>query len=204
MKGQSLARSISFVSLCVLAIAVLSTVAASGQCVDSSVVNNFKVRSVKLEVLFGLVPIDLRRHLALHRGESYSAEQDSTYEKEVTQYLSGNPVQQKYEQLIANNLKLSASARLVTLECVEPLAPDECQSSFAGDSSSPVTQCVDVTLKAYSVDIDVLNSSPFILPLPRSTLAALYGAIQRPLLLLNPGFNVVQDAVPGPAVAANT
>jgi len=106
--------------------------------------------------------------------------------------------------LIANNLKLSASARLVTLKCVEPLKPVECQSSFAGDTGSPVTQCVDVTIKAYSVDIDVLNSSPFILPLPRSALAALYGAIPRPLLLLNPGFNVVHDAVLGPAVAVNT
>jgi|GEM_PF-2054749 len=172
---------------------------ARAQCVDSSQVNNFKVRSVKLRTLFGLIPKDLAQLLDTHRGESYSSDKASQYLGEIRKFYSTDPAQQKYEQLIANKLKLSIKAGRTWLECVEKIDADECEKAFPGN-----TECVDVTIKRYFVDVDALNASPYLLLFPRSGLVALYGAMPRPLLALNPDFDAFHDKQFGPSPAIDT
>ena len=172
---------------------------ARAQCVDSSQVNNFKVRSVKFKTLFGLIPKDLAEQLQSHRGDDYSAQKASDYIGEVRRFYATDPAQQKYERLIANKLKLSIKAGRTWLECVEPIDPAECQKLFPGSPG-----CVDVTIKRYFVDVDALNASPYLLLFPRSGLAALYGAMPRPLLALNPDLDVTQDKRFGPAPSIDT
>jgi hypothetical protein len=188
-----------------LSIATGRAAEARAECVDSSLVNGFKVRSVSVNSLFGRVPKNLRRQLERHRGEPYSADRAVVYLNEIKLFLNSDPVQQKYEKLIANKLKLSVKGTYLELECVEPVEAAECLESFAGDSAAgPVTECVDVRIKHYSVEIDALNSSPYLLLFPRSAAAALYGAIPRPLLALNPAFDAAQDREFGPSVSADT
>ena len=169
------------------------------QCVDSSEVNNFKVRRVHFRSLFGRVPKELRRQLDGHRGESYSASRASSYINEIVNFRSNDPTQQKYERLIANKLKLSIKGGQTLLECVEKVDPEECQKSFPGN-----TQCVDVTLKRYFVEIDGLDSSPYMLLFPRQALAVLYGAMPRTLLGLNPRLDFSEEKGFGPAIGIDT
>ena len=173
--------------------------AVRAQCVDSSEVNNFRVRRVRFKSLFGLVPKELRRQLDGHRGELYSANRATQYINEVVNFRSNDPAQQKYERLIANKLKLAVKGGLTWMECVEKVDPAECQKAFPGN-----TECVDVTLKRYFVEIDALNSSPYLLAFPRSALAAFYRAIPRPLLGLNPSFDFNQDRRFGPSTGIDT
>ena len=175
------------------------TSAARAQCVDSSQVNDFKVRSVKFKTLFGLVPKDLAQQLDSHRGDDYSAQKASDYIGEIRKFYATDPAQQKYERLIANKLKLSIKAGRTWLECVEKIDPAECQKLFPGSIG-----CVDVTIKRYFVDVDALNASPYLLLFPRSGLAALYGAMPRPLLALNPDVDAFQDKRFGPAPSVDT
>jgi hypothetical protein len=189
------------VYLTLLFVAACWTSTATAQCVDSSEVNNFKVHSVKLRTLFGLIPKELQQQLDGHRGESYSADKASEYIGEIRKFYSTDPAQQKYETLIANKLKLSIKAGRTWLECVEKTDVTECQQTFPG-----VTECVDVTIKRYFIDIDALDSSPYLLLFPRSGLATLYGAFPRPLLALNPVFGALHDKEfgPGPSVETAT
>jgi hypothetical protein len=173
--------------------------AARAQCVDSSEVNGFRVRAVKFRSLFGRTPKRLRQTLDAHRGEPYSAARAKQYIDEIVAYRSNDPAQQKYERLIANKLKLSVKGGLTELECVERVEPAQCQKAFPGSA-----ECVDVTIRRYFVEIDALNSSPFLLLFPRSALAALYDAIPRPLLALNPGLDAAQDRRFGPAAGVDT
>ena len=169
------------------------------QCVDSSEVNNFKVRRVNFRSLFGRVPKELRRQLDGHRGESYSANRASAYINEIVNFRSNDPTQQKYERLIANKLKLSIKGGQTLLECVEKVEPAECQKAFSGN-----TQCVDVSLKRYFVEVDGLDSSPYILLFPRQALAVLYGAMPRTLLALNPRLDFSQEKGFGPSIGIET
>src|SRR6185369_17967274 len=66
------------------------------------------------------------------------------------------------------------------------------------------TQCVDVTIKRYFVDVDALDASPYLLLFPRSGLAALYGAMPRPLLALNPDAGAAHDKEFGPSASIDT
>ena len=169
------------------------------QCVDSSEVNNFKVRRVHFRSLFGRVPKELRLQLDSHRGESYSANRASAYINEIVNFRSNDPTQQKYEQLIANKLKLSIKGGQTLLECVKKVEPSECQKAFPGN-----TQCVDVTLKRYFVEIDGLDSSPYALLFPRQALAVLYGAMPRTLLGLNPRLDFIGEKGFGPSIGIDT
>lgn len=180
-------------------IAPVRASAVRAQCVDSSQVIDFKVRAVKFRSLFGSTPKRLRQILDAHRGEPYSADRASAYINEIVNYLSSDPAQQKYERLIANKLKLSVRGGKTELECVRVVSPAECARAFPGS-----TQCVDVSLRRYFVEIDVLNSSPYLLPFPRSTLAALYDAIPRPLLALNPSLGAAEDRRFGLSAGADT
>src|SRR4026207_1591311 len=96
------------------------------QFVDSSQVNNFKVRSVKLKTLFGLVPKSLAQLLDSHHGDSYSANKASDYINEIRNFYATDPNQEKYETLIANKLKVSVKAGRTWLECVEKIEVNEC------------------------------------------------------------------------------
>src|SRR5688572_24589513 len=133
------------------------TSSARAQCVDSSQVNNFKVRSVKFKTLFGLVPQDPAQQHQGHRGDDYSAQKASDYIGEIRRFYSTDPAQLKYERLIANKLKLSIKAGRTWLECVEKIEPGECQKALPG-----TRECVDATIKRYFVDVDALNASPYL------------------------------------------
>jgi hypothetical protein len=187
------------VYLVLFLVALCWTSTARAQCVDSSQVNNFKVRSVKFKTLFGLIPKELSQLLDSHRGESYSAAKASQYIGEIRNFYATDPAQQKYERLIANKLKLSIKAGRTWLDCVEKIEPAECQKDVSG-----TTECVDVTIKRYFVDVDALDASPYLLLFPRSGLAALYGAMPRPLLALNPDFDASHDKRFGPAPSVDT
>jgi hypothetical protein len=181
----------------VVTAAVVTT--ARAQCVDSSVVNGYKVRSIRLETLFGRVPEKLRQSLKTHSGDSYSADRAIVYIQEVRAFYGSDPAQEKYERLIANKLKLSVKAGTTNLECVAPVDAAECQTEFPGNAN-----CVDVTLKRYFIEVDALDASPYVVLFPRSALVALYGAMPRPLLALNPAFNAFGDRRLGPAVSIDT
>jgi hypothetical protein len=178
---------------------VIPLIPVRAQCVDSSEVIDFKVRSVKVKALFGKIPTELRRLLDSHRNEAYSSDRASQYINEIREFYATDPAQEKYERLIANKLKLSVKAGRTWLECVEKLSPHECQTALPG-----TTECVDVTIKRYFLDIDALDSSPYLLLFPRSALAAFYGAMPRTLLALNPGVSARQDHSVGPAGSIDT
>jgi hypothetical protein len=186
-------------SLLILFVASVSATTAMAQCVDSSAVNDYRVRLVQVETLFGRVPKKLRETLESHRGEPYSSSRASAYIQEIKKFYASDPAQEKYERLIANKLRLSVKAGRTSLKCVDKLKPTECQLAFPG-----TTQCVDVTLRRYFVDVDVLDASPYIVPLPRSALVALYGAMPQPLMALNPGFAAEGDKRFGPAFSIDT
>src|SRR5687768_14363233 len=198
---------VSFVALAKRVVLVVFPIFMAGhpvvlaQCVDSSEVNNFKVRSVKFRSLFGRVPEKLKTQLEGHKGESYSALEASKYIREIDQFLDNDPIQQKYETLIANKLKFSIKGTYTELECVKKVPPAECQQSFDPGTFS---ECVDVMIRRYSVEVDGLNSSPYLLLFPRSALTALYGALPRPLLALNPNLDLNQDRSFGPSVSLDT
>ena len=172
---------------------------ARAQCVDSSAVNGLKVRSIKFRSLFGLTPKKLQQQLDAHVGEPYSADQAKKYIDEIVQYRVSDAAQQKYERLIANKLKLSFKGGKTELECVEKASVAACQAAFPG-----TTECVDVTIRRYFVEVDALNASPYLVPFPSAALAALYDAIPRPLLALNPDLDATQDRRFGPAVRVDT
>ena len=200
MIGVSLLALVNRVTLFVFLILVCSPAVIVAQCVDSSVVTNFTVRSVKFRSLFGRVPEKLRTQLKAHQGETYSAAQASNYIRQIDQFLDNDPIQQKYETLVANKLKFSLKGVYTELACVKPVSVSECQQAFGG----AVTQCVDVSIRRYSVEVDGLNSSPYLLLFPRSALTALYGALPRPLLALNPNFDFNQDRSFGPSLLVDT
>jgi hypothetical protein len=177
----------------------LPLVSARAQCVDSSEVIDFKVRSIKVKALFGGIPRELRRLLDSHRNDAYSADRALQYINEIRRFYATDPAQEKYERLIANKLKLSVKAGRTWLECVEKVNPQECQTDLPGTS-----ECVDVTIKRYFVDVDALDSSPYFLLFPRSALTTFYGAIPRPLMALNPGLSARQDKRVGPAASIDT
>lgn len=186
-------------SLLALIFIVAPLVSARAQCVDSSEVIDFKVRSIKVKALFGRIPKELRGLLDSHRNDAYSADRALQYINEIRRFYATDPAQEKYERLIANKLKLSVKAGRTWLECVEKVSPHECQIALPGTS-----ECVDVTIKRYFLDVDALDSSPYLLLFPRSALAAFYGAIPRPLLALNPGFGARQDKRVGPTASIDT
>ncbi len=186
-------------AVCLVVTLLCAAGSIQAQCVDSSQVNNFKVRNVNLKTLFGLIPKDLAARLDAHRGDSYSADKASQYMNEIRQFYSTDPAQAKYEELIANKLKLSVKAGRTWLDCVEPIDPSECQTAFPG-----TTQCVDVTIKRFFVDVDALDTSPYLLLFPRSGLATFYGAMPRPLLALNPDFGAAHDKQFGPSASIDT
>ena len=88
------------VALVVFTVLVAAAPAVAGQCIDSSQVNDFKVRSVAFRSLFGRVPAKLRLQLEGYKGQSYSAAQASKYIREINQFLDNDPIQQRYEALI--------------------------------------------------------------------------------------------------------
>jgi hypothetical protein len=186
-------------SLFVLLMVVVCVSAVHARCVDSSEVNGFKVRNVRFKSLFGRTPDTLRQLLDSHRGEFYSAARASQYINEIVAYHDKDPAQQKLEQLIANKLKLSLKGGVTELHCVEPRSPDECKEAL-GDSS----ECVDVTIGRYFVEIDALNSSPYLLLFPKNAMTALYSAFPRPLLALNPALDIDRDRRFGPTLGVDT
>jgi hypothetical protein len=189
-------------SFSILLIALAWATPTQAQCVDSSdvKVNGLKVRSITVQTLFGKIPAALQQQLDGHRGEAYSADQANKYSREVIKFINEDPAQQKFQKLIANKVKFSIKAAYYELGCVRPADVAECQKSFGPDT----TQCVDVTLKGKNLEIDALNASPYLLLLPRSTLVALFGAIPRPLLALNPSFGADQDRKFGPSLEIDT
>lgn len=174
------------------------TSTARAQCVDSSEVNGFKVRSINLKALFGLVPKNLAAQLDAHRGDSYSANKASEYMEEIRVFFASDPAQAKYEELIANKLKVSVKAGQTWLSCVKKVDANECRQAFPESS-----ECIDVTLKRYFVDVDALNASPYLMLLPRG-FAAYYGAMPKALLALNPDFDAFQDKQFGPGPSIDT
>ena len=188
-------RSLFLVSL----LASLSSLSIRAQCVDSSEVNNFRVRSVTFRTLFGRTPKALQSKLDGHKGDAYSAFKASEYIREINEFLQNDPVQQKYEKLVANKLRFSVKGVYTELDCVKKLPPADCEKTFPG-----ISECVDVRIRRYAVEVDALNSSPYVLLLPRSALTALYGAFPKPLLLLNPEIDFNQDRTFGPSLSFNT
>jgi hypothetical protein len=174
------------------------------QCVDSSQVNGFLVRKLRVETWLGLIPADLSAQLVAHHGEPYNAQRASFYQSEVAKYLAGNENQQANESLLAHESKLVASGRLIYLQCVQRVDEQLCAKSFSADHGHAATQCVDVVLKAYSVDINILNSSPYLVLLPRSALSTFYAAIPRPILRLNPRLTSEADKAFGYGLGFNT
>jgi hypothetical protein len=172
-----------------------------GQCVDSSEVNNFRVRSIRFRTLFGRTPKALREKLDSHKGEAYSALKASEYIREINDYLQSDPVQHKYEQLVANKLRFSVKGVYTELDCVKKLRAADCERAFPNSGN---TECVDVSIRRYAVEVDALNSGPYLLLLPRSAITALYGAFPKPLILLNPEFDINQDRKFGPSLSLNT
>jgi hypothetical protein len=128
----------------------------------------------------------------------------SFYQSEVAKYLAGNETQQANESLVEQGSKLVASGRLIYLECVQPIDEQLCAKSFSADHDQPLTHWVDVVLKAYSVDINILNSSPYLLLLPRSAVSTFYAAIPRPILRLNPRLTSAWDRAFGYGLGFNT
>jgi len=181
------------------AVLVLASAPAAAQCVDSSEVTGFKVHEVRFKTLFGRIPDELQRRLNSHRGESYSAARASHFINEIVKFHDTNPIQQKYERLIANKLKLSLKAGVTELQCLRKVPAEECRRSF-GDTP----KCVDVVIVRHFVEVDALNPSPYLLLFPRKAALALYGAMPSPLLLLNPAFDAAHDRRFGPGARIDT
>jgi hypothetical protein len=178
---------------------VLWTPLAHAQTCLEGPVDGFTVRAVKFSSLFGRTSQELQQKLDAHRGEPYSLDTTSRYIAEIDQFLNNDAAQQKYERLFAGELKLAVKGVLTELDCVEPVPPEDCQKALPGQ-----TQCVDVRIKRYSVEINALNSSPFLIPFPQSVATVIYDALPRPLLALNPSFTADADRKFGLSAGLNT
>lgn len=76
------------------------------------------------------------------------------------------------------------SSRFLT-SCVRVVPPDRCQADVGA------ARCVDVTFSDY--EIRVVNAGGALLPIPRSPFRTDLSGVPRPLLILNPSFNLAHD-----------
>ena len=178
---------------------------ARAQCDWRTDYATYKVRSVSVKVaaIFGAVPEALKQNLSRHRRELYTSDKPNEYANEVKDFVDNDPVELKYEKLVANKLKFSFKGFKYE-SCVEKLEATECEREFKGDPGAPVTQCLDVIVRRRGVEVDALNTTPYLVLFPRSTLVKLLGAVPRPLLALNPGIDVDFDREFGPSATIDT
>jgi hypothetical protein len=178
---------------------------AQAQCDWTTDYATYKVRSVSFKVaaVFGKVPEALKLQLSRHRSDLYTSDKPNEYANEAMKFYNNDPAALKYEQLVASKLKFSFKGFLYK-SCAEKVNPTECEREFKGDPGGPVTQCLDVVVQRSGVAIDALNTMPFLVLFPRSTLVKLLGAIPRPLMALNPGIDFDFDKEFGPSAMIDT
>jgi hypothetical protein len=141
--------------------------------------------------------------MSRHRYELYSSDKPNEYANEVKDFIDNDPIELKYQQIVANKLKFSFKGFKYE-SCVKKVDPADCQRDFSGTQGPAVTQCLDVLVRRRGVEVDALNTAPYLVLFPRSTLVKLLGAVPRPLLALNPALNLDFDKEFGPAGAINT
>lgn len=193
------------VACATLLIALAWAAVAQAQCDWRTEYASYRVRSVSVKVapIFGGVPEGLEQKLSRHRSDLYTSDKPNEYANEVKDFVDHDPVELKYEQLVANKLKFSFKGFKYE-SCVKRVDPADCQREFTGTPGGPVTQCLDVVVRRRGVEVDALNTAPYLALFPRSTLVKLLGAVPRPLLALNPALNMDFDKEFGPSGAINT
>ncbi|MCU1333151.1 MAG: hypothetical protein JWM08_2143 [Candidatus Angelobacter sp.] len=84
--------------------------------------------------------------------------------------------------------------------CVRVVEPAVCRRDLQKE------QCVDVTFSSHEIRLVRFNQAGLILPLPRSPFSTHFSGVPKPLLILNPIFNVDHDNRMGttPSVALRT
>jgi len=181
-----------------LMLLLVGVFSARAQCVDvNSVGANYRVRAVTVDALFGRTPAGLQEALNKHRGELYRPLEVSAYIREVANYLAERPGQ--LDSWLGTN-KFKTVAVKYAYPCVREIEPAECRAAFAGESASPVSECVDVEVKYHQLHINVGAASPdLLLSLVKSNFT-FFQEIPRPLLALNPTFNFSRDQEFGPAL----
>ncbi len=174
----------------------------------------YRVRSVKVNTLFGRAPQKLLGMLVKHRGELYrTTESDAStiavnpaqptgtsrdiYRNEVkTFFETDESVAQ--DRLFGVNQTNSLYIKTTYLtDCVKIVSEKECQSEVKDESGNPVSKCVDVEVKIKVIPINTGSFSANLLDLARSNKLAFYKELPRPLIVFNPTFFIEQDRTYG-------
>lgn len=193
MRSGKLARCSSCALGLLLAIACLAAAAEAQECRDDFAVAGFRVRSVKLEAFWSRTPPELNAQLAGHQGDVYSVDKGSDYVNEVRRFIGEHPSALDNVLFGVNKLsKLSISARLYT-RCLIVVPPPDCEAQFKNDPSAPVKNCLDVVVKTKALQLDVVNTSANVLPIPRTNRLTFFKSLPAPLVALQPSFTLDQD-----------
>lgn len=201
------------ITLCILSLPLMlwaSTAQAQCSGDNLSTADGYRVRTVKVNTLFGRAPQKLLGMLVKHRGELYrTTEQDASaiivnpaqptgtsrdnYRNEVKKYFETDESVAQ-DRLFGVNQTKSLYIRTTYLtDCVKIVPEKECQAAVKDESGNPVSKCVDVEVKIKVIPLNTASLSANLLDLARSNKLVFYRELPRPLVLFNPTFFIEQD-----------
>jgi hypothetical protein len=201
------------------------TTAVQAQCNGNDITtgDGYRVRSLKVETLFGRTPRKLEEMLSRHRGEEYVTDlpdlvvhstgqprlvsSRDAYRREVREFF------RQYEEGIID----SAAIPLFTLlqrnsiyfrvtyvdDCVQIVPAATCESTITDRAGRAVSGCVDVTIRIKVLPINTSSLSASFWDFARSNGLTFHGALLRPVLAFNPTLGIEHDRAYGLALAGS-
>ena len=170
--------------------------------------DNYRVRHVTVNSLFGSVPAKLRDILAKHRNELYRTGDDSfvlgtpgsapgssldRYRREVFNFFEKDNTFKEDASFGVNQQEGLYVRATFSSTCVEIVPAAECEAAVTDDTGHPVAKCLDVEIKIRVIPINTASPSSNLLDLARSNQVRFYRELPRPLLALNPSIGIEHD-----------
>jgi hypothetical protein len=202
--------------LCLPLLMCVGAIKAYAQCSGDnlSTADGYRVRSVKVNTLFGRAPQKLLGMLVKHRGEFYrTTEQDADaisvnpgqptgtsrdiYRNEVKKFFETDEAVTQDRRFGASQTNSLYIKTTYLTDCVKIVPENECKDSLKDESGNPVSKCVDVEVKIKVLPINTSSLSANLLDLARSNKLAFYKELPRPLVVFNPTFFIEQDRAYG-------
>jgi hypothetical protein len=216
-------RKLLRIAACIPAFLLLFGCAAQypvlAQCSEVATDEGYRVRDVKVETFLGGVPPELKKALAKHRGEKYSADDENGHQ--ITRDVVRNEVlgffvddatagTRARETSVNEDRRAGFNqqnafyvrAKFAT-DCIKKVPVDECRI-LKDDHGAPVDKCLDITVKIKVVTIDTSSLSANLLELARSNRLRFYRELPSVLRKLDPSFWVDYDRDFGSTAVLNS
>lgn len=211
--------------LSIVAVSVfLCCVCARGtraQCSGDNISDDqhYRVRDVTVNALFGSVPAKLKRILAKHKNEVFqtagggfvvgtgpAASEGSLtiFKQEVKSFFEQDGSLKNDDGFGVDQTQGVYIRATFLTTCVKIVPVTECNRDMAPDARAPVSKCVDVVVKIRVIPVNTASPSSNLLELARSNQVRFFGALPRPLLVLDPKFGIEYDKDYGPSLAFST